>query len=140
LAEQAVKPKGSSVHADNHLLTGRIFDEHGNRLTPVHATNHGKRYRYYVSDHRGSDSRNTSEKWRIPASVLERIVEALMIQIRRNSSQLTRWLQQYGSDLNIRERLEAAARLEEQIIADQARGLRSTIVRAVFKRVTVASH
>lgn len=52
LADQAVNPRGGAVHADNHPLTGRIYDEHGKRLTPVHATNHEKRYRYYVSDHK----------------------------------------------------------------------------------------
>jgi DNA invertase Pin-like site-specific DNA recombinase len=31
------------------LLTGRIFDECGNRMTPSHATKRGVRYRYYVS-------------------------------------------------------------------------------------------
>jgi len=31
------------------LLAGRIFDEGGNRMTPSHATKHGVRYRYYVS-------------------------------------------------------------------------------------------
>src|SRR5262245_43658711 len=31
------------------LLTGRIFDAHGNRMTPSHAVKNGVRYRYYIS-------------------------------------------------------------------------------------------
>lgn len=31
------------------LLTGRIFDSKGNRMTPSHANKNGVRYRYYVS-------------------------------------------------------------------------------------------
>ena len=31
------------------LLTGRIFDDRGNRLTPSHARKNGKTYRYYLS-------------------------------------------------------------------------------------------
>ena len=31
------------------LLTGRIFDDRGNRMSPTHANKKGARYRYYVS-------------------------------------------------------------------------------------------
>src|SRR5262249_8728345 len=31
------------------LLTGRIFDARGNRMTPSHAVKNGVRYRYYIS-------------------------------------------------------------------------------------------
>jgi hypothetical protein len=31
------------------LLTGRLFDDHGNRMTPSHTNKTGVRYRYYVS-------------------------------------------------------------------------------------------
>ncbi len=31
------------------ILTGRIFDDRGNRMTPTHANKRGARYRYYVS-------------------------------------------------------------------------------------------
>jgi len=31
------------------ILAGRIFDEHGNRMTPTHTNKQGARYRYYVS-------------------------------------------------------------------------------------------
>jgi site-specific DNA recombinase len=31
------------------LLTGRIFDDRGNRMSPTHANKRGVRYRYYVS-------------------------------------------------------------------------------------------
>ena len=31
------------------ILTGRLFDERGNRMTPSHTSKGGARYRYYVS-------------------------------------------------------------------------------------------
>ena len=31
------------------LLTGRLFDDRGNRMSPTHANKKGARYRYYVS-------------------------------------------------------------------------------------------
>ena len=39
-----VRLKGSAA-----LLTGRIFDDRGNRMSPTHASKRGARYRYYVS-------------------------------------------------------------------------------------------
>jgi DNA invertase Pin-like site-specific DNA recombinase len=39
-----VRLKGSSA-----LLTGRIFDDRGNRMSPTHSNKRGVRYRYYVS-------------------------------------------------------------------------------------------
>jgi site-specific DNA recombinase len=39
-----VRLKGSSA-----ILTGRIFDDRGNRMSPTHANKLGLRYRYYVS-------------------------------------------------------------------------------------------
>jgi DNA invertase Pin-like site-specific DNA recombinase len=39
-----VRLKGSSA-----LLTSRIFDDRGNRMSPTHANKRGVRYRYYVS-------------------------------------------------------------------------------------------
>jgi DNA invertase Pin-like site-specific DNA recombinase len=35
--------------ASSSILTGRIFDDRGNRMTPTHAQKNGARYRYYVS-------------------------------------------------------------------------------------------
>ncbi len=39
-----VRLKGTSA-----ILTGRIFDDRGNRMSPTHASKRGVRYRYYVS-------------------------------------------------------------------------------------------
>ena len=39
-----VRLKGSAA-----ILTGRIFDDRGNRMSPTHSSKHGVRYRYYVS-------------------------------------------------------------------------------------------
>ena len=43
-APRRVRLKGSSA-----ILTGRIFDDHGNRMSPTHSNKLGVRYRYYVS-------------------------------------------------------------------------------------------
>jgi site-specific DNA recombinase len=48
LANQAVERKVERSKS-SALLTGLIFDDRGNRMTPSHANKRGVRYRYYVS-------------------------------------------------------------------------------------------
>ena len=40
---------GARTLYPSSILTGRIFDDRGNRMTPTHAQKNGARYRYYVS-------------------------------------------------------------------------------------------
>jgi site-specific DNA recombinase len=57
------------------LLTGRIFDDRGNRMTPSHARKRGKRYRYYLSSPliQGQAERAGSVR-RVSAPEIERVV------------------------------------------------------------------
>jgi site-specific DNA recombinase len=48
LAAQAVARR-SRLRGSPALLTGRLFDERGNRMSPTHTNKGGARYRYYVS-------------------------------------------------------------------------------------------
>jgi site-specific DNA recombinase len=48
LADQAVARR-CRLRGSPALLTGRIFDERGNRMTPTHTNRGGARYAYYVS-------------------------------------------------------------------------------------------
>jgi hypothetical protein len=57
------------------LLKGLIFDDAGNRMSPIHANKRGRRYRYYVSrallQHRKEAGDNLA---RVPAHELEKLV------------------------------------------------------------------
>jgi site-specific DNA recombinase len=57
------------------LLTGRIFDDRGNRMTPSHARKKGKKYRYYLSSPlvQGQAERAGSVR-RVPATEVEALV------------------------------------------------------------------
>ena len=57
------------------LLAGRIFDDHGNRMTPSHVRKRGIKYRYYVSSAllQGQPERAGGVN-RIPAAEIERLV------------------------------------------------------------------
>jgi site-specific DNA recombinase len=48
LTEQTNNHKGKR-NTSEALLTGRIFDDRGNRMTPSHARKGGMKYRYYLS-------------------------------------------------------------------------------------------
>lgn len=50
------------------MLSGKLFDEAGQRLTPSHANKQGKRYRYYIS------RTDFKSGWRLPAQELEQCV------------------------------------------------------------------
>ena len=62
--------RGSAAH-----LTGRLFDDRGNRMSPTHANKRGVRYRYYVS-HALLQNRKTEagSVARIPAPEIETLV------------------------------------------------------------------
>ncbi len=63
------------VRASPSILTGLIFDDRGNRMTPTHTNKQGARYRYYVS-HAVLQKRDREAKSvaRISAPELETIV------------------------------------------------------------------
>jgi site-specific DNA recombinase len=82
------------------ILTGRIFDDRGNRMTPSHSNKHGVRYRYYVShvllQRRKKDAGSVA---RLPAAQLERfVVEAVRAQMQPSP--------ELGADLSDRELIE----------------------------------
>lgn len=64
--------RNRSTVADPSLLTGLLFDNQGQRLTPTHAKKGARRYRYYVSQSLLVKSREASpEAFRYPAQELE---------------------------------------------------------------------
>ena len=71
LAANRVERATGARASNPSLLTGMVFDETGERLTPTYAVKKGTRYRYYVSTSliTGAGSRR-----RIPAGNLEALV------------------------------------------------------------------
>ena len=69
-AARQVRLRGSAA-----ILTGRLFDDRGNRMSPTHANKRGVRYRYYVShailQNRKAEAGNIA---RVPAPEIETLV------------------------------------------------------------------
>lgn len=71
------------------LLTGRIFDETGDFLTPTHSQKGSRRYRYYVSGRLLAGSPTDASGWRLPAKQLEDAVsEAVFRHINSDVSRV----------------------------------------------------
>lgn len=75
LSENRIERSAGTNSKAPSLLTGLLFDESGERLTPTWSVKKGKRYRYYVSTSlvKGG-TRAPSTQQRIPAGDLEVIV------------------------------------------------------------------
>jgi site-specific DNA recombinase len=97
LKELGPKRRSRSNAPDLHLLTGLIFDETGDRLSPAYANNHGKRYRYYISNRLKVARRKDDTGWRVPADELEAIVDQQVAALLNDRSRLAEWIEQYAS-------------------------------------------
>ncbi len=72
LSAQAVERR-CRIRGSPALLAGRLFDEHGHRMTPTHTNKKGVRYRYYVSQ-AVLRQRSAGPLGRVPAPELEATV------------------------------------------------------------------
>src|SRR5207248_1904683 len=78
LAVQAVARR-CRLRGSPALLTGRIFDAYGNRMSPTHANKGGARYRYYISRAvLQKKSQVPGSPGRVPAAELEALVLAAL--------------------------------------------------------------
>ena len=67
LAGNAANRRSSTNTTGTSLLTGLVFDETGDRLSPTFAVRNGKRHYYYVSQRLFRSPGRTGAGWRIPA-------------------------------------------------------------------------
>lgn len=74
LTENAIERR-ARLRGSPSLLTGRIFDDRGNRMTPSHTQKKGARYRYYVSQAILQQLKGKVGKVsRVPAAEIEQLV------------------------------------------------------------------
>jgi site-specific DNA recombinase len=73
LLAHTVRVDGKPSESMPSPLIGKLFDDHGERLTPSHAVKGNRRYRYYVSSSlmKGA-ARKSGQGWRVPALEIER--------------------------------------------------------------------
>ena len=73
----ARRQRGQKTGAGPALLTGKLRDETGDRLTPSHSLKAGRRHTYYVSNRliRGGPDRTA---WRLPGQKLETTIAGMI--------------------------------------------------------------
>ena len=139
LATQAPRRRSNANHPDVHLLTGILFDETGDRLSPAHASKQGVRYRYYISNRLSQAHRKDGDGWRVPAKEVESLVERQVIQILRNEAQIADWIQQTGSAAAIHTAVRQAA-VEAETFGQRASSERRRIIRRIFLHIVLKPH
>ena len=91
---QGQRTRGRKVASST--LVGILFDEQGNRYTPTHAVNNGKRYRYYTSQAAIQKRGNAAKLVRLPASQIEQLVCARIQEFLRSPQELYSALNEAG--------------------------------------------
>lgn len=118
-----------SVERDVHLLNGLLFDETGDRLSPIHARKAGKRYRYYISSRLKAGRSESRDGWRIPAIEIETIVLGQLKKLLCNKALVSSWMQEACDPASIETGL---AKAEEATGALDATILSSEDMRAIL--------
>jgi hypothetical protein len=138
LADQAATPRGARAHADVHLLTGLLFDDSGDRMSPSHARTRGKRFRYYVSSRIRKTKRNDDTGWRIPAPMIEATVLQFATKLLGDRARLSDWISVHAPSSSLHARLDRARSLSATL-AQETYTERRTILATVFHKITLAT-
>ena len=137
LRTQAPQRRSRSNSCDLHLLTGLVFDDTGDRLSPTHANNHGKRYRYYVSHRLKTGTSDKASGWRVPAGELEQLVLRQALDLLRNRSSLAGWLHEHLTSDRIEPGLAAADEMAKSLAGGDS-CQRRQILHLIFKKITLS--
>jgi DNA invertase Pin-like site-specific DNA recombinase len=115
------------------LLTGRLFDETGDRLSPTHAVKGKKRYRYYISRRLMTGEGGPTGGWRLPAKAIEIAIGQALRNFMTDKGQLLRTIGAAASAETLDEACKKAAQLAGPTAARAERTeLISLVVRAVL--------
>ncbi|RZV41237.1 MAG: hypothetical protein EX271_08435, partial [Acidimicrobiales bacterium] len=71
LKSNAPKRKRNINLKSGSLLTGLIYDQSGDRLSPIHTKKNGRKYRYYISNRLTKGELDDGSAWRLPANQIE---------------------------------------------------------------------
>ena len=137
LAANRTRRSSGSNAKHPSLLAGLVFDETGDLLSPTHASNHGKRYRFYISHRLMQDKRKDLSAWRLPAVDIENLVTAGLIQRLSDHIQLIELTRLHGADATT---LEQALSKVVQLKTQDAHGANNLIrrlVRTAVRRIDI---
>jgi site-specific DNA recombinase len=137
LAANSGNQRRRTKAAEPSLLAGLLVDARGERLTPSHAVKKGRRYRYYVSVARGTETaEDRIQGWRLAAQEIEDCVISILVDALTSPGRLLDRLDipDIPSD-QMRRLLGRAARLAATL--RNSLGERAKVVRELVERVIV---
>lgn len=80
--------------SSNSLLAGLIYDDLGNKMTPSHSNNHGRRYRYYIS-RALKNNEETGSVSKVPAGEVEKFVIETTKEFLQDKEQIQKIISEY---------------------------------------------
>jgi hypothetical protein len=119
------------------LLAGLLFDETGDRLSPTHANNHGKRYRFYISHRLMTQKRRNADGWRLPAAELEQTVLSGLTQALRDQEQVLELTQLHDADAGVLDTCITNARKTADDLQEGAITRIRSLLHQVMQRIEV---
>ncbi|MGE3988620.1 recombinase family protein [Pseudorhodoplanes sp.] len=139
LAENRIKRASGTNTKAPSLLTGLLFDETGERLTPTWSIKKGTRYRYYVSTSLIKGGRRVpSSRRRIPAGDLETIITERIRKLLSNRGELLEAVDERDrSNIGHRQLVERGRKLSKDI--GQAPESDRLLFRSLLSRVEVGN-
>ncbi|MEQ9490515.1 MAG: recombinase family protein [Alphaproteobacteria bacterium] len=129
----AVGRASDTNNTSQMMLTGLVFDETGDPLTPTYANKKGRRYRYYVSNRVLIDASRHDDGWRLPARALEPVVKAMLVE----------WLdtdiQSYSSgDALISRKYSATVQNLREVLETGEPAEQATHIRSLVERIDLS--
>lgn len=140
LSGNRVKREQGTDERPVSLLTGILYDEAGNRMSPSHSTKGGRRYRYYVSAPliRGNSVTEQNVR-RLPAGEIERLTIDRLHQFFGNENEV---LEALGEVADAGSELFTLVRAARALAADWGclpGARRHAITRSTVRRVDIRS-
>jgi site-specific DNA recombinase len=118
-----------------NLLSGLLYDQHGNKLTSAHTSKQGIRYRYYVFP---ANPSGTAAARRIPAGELENlVVEHLAANLNNRHWLQADILSDSTSPDGINETADSARRVAGRIASNDSRAARQQLSELV-RRIDIS--
>ncbi len=101
--------RSRSTSMNPSLLSGLVFDEKGNRLTPSHSKKGARRYRYYIDQESDADGlNNTINVLRLPAQEIEVVVIRALEAFMKDESKLVNLMGAIDADRTYQQLREAS--------------------------------
>lgn len=129
LAQNCHLKKSLVTRKSGSFLSGKLFDDKGNKMTPSHSNTRNKRYRYYVSQAiLQCDRQNAGAISKVPAEEIENCVKNGIIEFLKNE----KTIQNYISELDIARQKEVLQKLSNY-------GVQNDFVREVLNKAVLYS-